>query len=102
VHGNRPALLVLRGDHDNLAVGRTVITDSTDMFTLDDGRNSTHIMAALSNDQIVVVRKTIGLARAQTALDGGDAPRENEHDVLAKGGQLSLLAAAEPFAQSHK
>ena len=57
-------------------------------------------MGFIANRQVVAVSEVIGLSGLQAARNRGNAPREDEHDVLAEGREFACLPAAEAFAQA--
>jgi N-methylhydantoinase A len=52
--------------------------------------------------QVVLIRKVIRASRKSASSHRGDAAGEHEHDVLAEGGELAGLSAAEAFAESNQ
>src|ERR1035438_981853 len=95
-------LVVVGGHAENLAVGRSVVADCADVFSIQYGRQRAHELSLVANRQVIFIGEVIGLPGQRTAFDGRNPPRKHKHDVLSEGSELLFLAAAEPFSQAHQ
>ena len=100
--GHVANLVVIGGHAEDLAVGRAVVADGADVFTIQHWRQSADELRLLANGGIIGIGKVISLPGLCAALDCRDASGKHEHYVLSQGPELSFLAAAETFSQTYQ
>src|SRR5207248_4671991 len=88
---DRADLVVLRRDAKYLAVGGSVVADGADVLAVNHWRDRAQGASFPFDREVVVKVEVVRLPALQAALDGRNASREHEHDVLAQGGELPDL-----------
>ena len=101
-HGNVADLVIFGRDAEDLATGGTIIADRANVFAIEHRGNILERARLAANREIILIREMVGAAGLRAAFDGGDAPGEGEHDVLAEVFQLPRLSAAEALAQPNQ
>src|SRR6266403_153156 len=101
-HWDGSNLVIRRSYSEDLAVGRSVGADGTNVFPVQHRRDGAQMLGSVPNSEVVAICEIPCPPRALAAFNCWNSAREAEQDVGAKFLQVFFLSTAEAFAQSDK
>ena len=78
------------------------VEHGADVVALEHGRNGAQKPGLVANCEVITVGQVVGLTRLIAAGHGRNAAGKNEHNILAKLGEVLILAAAKALPEAHK